>query len=113
MKRCPIVLVLAVLVLRPGALRAQEDPAHAELRKMKAQLVEVVNKGEFDAVLPFLDQDVVVTWLDGRVSKGPKEVRAYLDEMTKGPDRKVESFKTNPTVDELTHLYGNTGVAYG
>jgi ketosteroid isomerase-like protein len=116
MKRCRIVLVVGALVLLTGALRAQEgkeDPAHDELRKMKAQLVEAVNKPDFDAALTHLDKDVVVTWLDGRVSKGPKEVREYLDRMTKGPDRKVESFKTDPTVDDLTHLYGNTGVAFG
>src|SRR5262249_46123068 len=35
------------------------------------------------------------------------------DKMMKGPKRVVESISINPTVDELTHLYGDTGVAFG
>ncbi len=116
MKRCRIVLVLGTFFLLPGLLWPQdtkEDPAHADLRKLKTQLVEALNKGDVDALLVHLDKDVIVTWMDGRVSKGPKEVREYYERMTKGPDRVVESFQADPTVEELTHLYGNTGVAYG
>jgi ketosteroid isomerase-like protein len=121
MKRCEIVLGVLILgaLLLVGRLGAQdekdkkEDPVHDELRALKKQLVEAVNKKDYDTVMSYLAADVVVTWLDSRVSKGPKEVRAYLDEMTKGEKPMVVSFKIEPTVDELTHLYGKTGVAFG
>jgi ketosteroid isomerase-like protein len=91
----------------------KEDPAHEELRALKRELEDASNKGDIDGVLARLDKDVVVTWLNGEVSLKPEGVRAYLERMTKGPNRAVNSFKTFPTVDDLTHLYGDTGVAYG
>lgn len=112
--------LLGVLVLLP--LRAgdeppgdKEDPAHEELRDLRKQLVEAVNKNDIDALLKLLDENVVVTWLDGRVSRGHKEVRAYIEEMLQGPNRKVERYESHPEVAELTHLYadGKVGVAYG
>jgi uncharacterized protein (TIGR02246 family) len=95
--------------------KEKEDPAHEELRAFRKQLVEAVNKGDIDALLELLDENVVVHWLDGRVSSGPKEVKAYIEEMLKGPNRKVERYETNPEVTELTHLYGDgkIGVVYG
>jgi ketosteroid isomerase-like protein len=76
-------------------------------------MVEAVNKNDVDALLTHLDKDIVVTWMDGRVSRGPAEVREYIERMTKGPDRKVAAYTTEVEVDDLTHLYGDTGVAYG
>jgi ketosteroid isomerase-like protein len=56
----------------------------------------------------------VVTWQNAEVSRGREGVRAYLTRMTSGPDRIVARFQTNPTVDELTILYGgDTGIAFG
>jgi uncharacterized protein (TIGR02246 family) len=114
-----LLFVTAWLILTPvqaqekGAGTAQEDPAHEELRRMKRQLVEASNKGDFDRVLTLLDQNVIVTWQNGEVSRGPNQVKAYLERMTKGPNRIVDRFETNPEVADLTHLYGDTGVAYG
>jgi uncharacterized protein (TIGR02246 family) len=115
MKRCWFVLAVGAACLLPGPAVPQEkeDPAHEELRALKRELTAAVNKGDVDAVLSHLDKDVVVTWLNGEVSRGPAGVREYYDRMTKGPQRKVESFATDPTVEELTHLYGNSGIAYG
>ena len=72
-----------------------------------------VNQNDLDALLPLLDKNVIVTWMNGEVSRGPEGVRAYYDRMMKGDKRIVESVTINPEVDELTHLYGDTGVAFG
>jgi uncharacterized protein (TIGR02246 family) len=90
-----------------------EDPAHEELRTLRREMVEAVNKNDLDALLSHLDKNVVVTWMDGRVSRGPQGVREYIEKMTKGESRKVDSHSTEAEVDELTHLFGNTGVATG
>jgi uncharacterized protein (TIGR02246 family) len=109
--------VLAAITLLPA--RAQEakppaeDPAHEELRTLRRQLVEAINKNDLDALLTHLTPDVVATWMDGRVSHGPQGVRQYIEMMTKGENRKVNSYKTEAEVDELTHLYGDTGIATG
>lgn len=111
------LVVLALLALSSAQAQeskpAPEDPAHEELRSLRRQMVEAINKNDLDALVTHLDKDIVVTWMDGQVSRGPQGVREYIERMTKGPNRKVNSFKTEPEVDELTHLYGDTGVATG
>jgi len=109
-----LLLVVALpLRARDQGVPSKEDPIHEELRALRKQLVDASNKNDVEGILAVLDKDVVVTWMNGEVSRGPKEVREYLERMTKGPNRKVERFETNPEVAELTHLYGDTGVAYG
>jgi ketosteroid isomerase-like protein len=76
-------------------------------------MVAAINKGDLDALLTHLDKDIVVTWMDGEVSRKPEGVREYIERMTKGPNRKVNSYSTEVEVDDLTHLYGETGVAFG
>lgn len=90
-----------------------ENPAHEQLRTLRREMVEAINKNDIDALLTHLDKDVVATWMDGRVSRGPQGVKEYIEKMTKGDNRKVNSYKTDAEVDELTHLYGDTGVATG
>jgi uncharacterized protein (TIGR02246 family) len=112
-------LALLWFALTPAAAQDKSDPnkehpAHQELRAMRDALIEVVNKHDLDRLLTFLDDDVVVTWQNGEVSRGPKEVRAYYERMMQGPNRVVESVTIAPHVDTLTHLYGdNAGVAHG
>jgi uncharacterized protein (TIGR02246 family) len=112
-----LLAVFAMGALLPAPVQTgkptREDPAHEELRALRGQMVEAINKNDIDALLTHLDKDVVVTWMDASVSRGPKGVKEYIEKMTKGPDRKVESHSTDAEVDELTHLYGDTGVATG
>lgn len=117
------LLIVAALLFAPGFVGhgmskdekpPPEDPAHNELRAVMKEMVEAIDKNDFDALLTRLDKDVVVTWMDGKVSRGPAEVKAYLEEKTKGPNAVVKSYKTEPTADELSHLYGdNTAIAFG
>jgi ketosteroid isomerase-like protein len=116
-KRMPLVVAVACFLLAPAngqeGKPAAEDPAHEELRALRRELVEAVNKSDLEGLLGHLDPSVIVTWLNGEVSRNPEEVRAYYDRMMKGPRPIVKSITIDPTVEELTHLYGNTGVAYG
>jgi uncharacterized protein (TIGR02246 family) len=112
-----VLMALAAGTFAPA--RAQEgkpppeDPAHEQLRALRRAMVTAINANDTDALLTHLDKDIVVTWMDGRVSRGPQGVRDYIDQMTKGASRKVNSYQTEAEVDDLTHLYGDTGVAFG
>ena len=112
-----LLLALAAAALAAGKAREgkppPEDPAHEQLRTLRREMVDAINKQDIDARLTHLDKNIVVTWMDGQVSKGPQGVRKYIEKMTKGENRKVKSYKTEAEVDDLTHLYGNTGVAFG
>jgi uncharacterized protein (TIGR02246 family) len=100
----------------PGgkAAAAGENPAHNELRALRDGLLAATNKGDVDAMLSFCHPNIRFTTPDGRVHRGHDGVRKYLDEMMKGPNAYVKSFKADVNVDELTILYGDdTGIATG
>lgn len=114
------ILLCAALAVLFGMLPAawsqtKEDPAHDELRALLKEVLTAYNKGDLDTLLAALDDEVVVTWQNGKVNKGPKAVKAYYEEMTKGPKRVVEKSTINPVPDELVILYndGKTAVAWG
>jgi ketosteroid isomerase-like protein len=109
---------LAVLLIGGGLsdVRAQpaEDPAHAQLRALRDDLLDAVNKRDMDRVLRHLHPDVVVTWQNAEVSRRPEGVRAYLARMLEGPSSIVRSFNTSVSIEELTILHGgDAGIVFG
>ncbi|CAN5852646.1 hypothetical protein BH11VER1_BH11VER1_15170 [soil metagenome] len=93
---------------------AGENPAHLELRVFRDGLLAAINKGDNEATLPFLHPNVVITWLDGEVSRGHAGVRAYHERVMTGPGKIVESFTCTVNVDELSILYpGDMAVCFG
>lgn len=110
-----LVLVLSSAVLVWSAAAAEENEAmHNELRALRGGLLEAINSGDIARQLPFLHPDVVVTWHNAEVSRGRDGVRAYYDRMVQGPEKMVEKFTAELTVDELTILHGgDTGISFG
>jgi ketosteroid isomerase-like protein len=113
-----LLLVCASFLFTFSALADEppkEDPAHGELRTVRVSLLQAVNKNDVDAILSHLHKNVVVTWMDGTVSRHQDGVRSYYDRMMKGEQRVVDTVTINPVVDELSILYGggNTAVAFG
>lgn len=116
MKCRAIVLAVGLGLLGlagPARSQAKEDPAHEELRTLFKEMVSAYNKGDYDKLMTHLDDQVVIIWQNATVNRGPAAVRAYFDEMLKGPNKRVQSSTIEPEVEELTHLYGDTGVAFG
>jgi uncharacterized protein (TIGR02246 family) len=111
------VLTCAVWLLAPSIFAvqpAQEDPVHGELRTFRDAIIDAVNKNDRDRLLTFLHKNVVVTWMDGEVSRGREGVKAYYDRMMTGDQRIVDSVQIQPTVDELSIVYGGTtAIAFG
>src|SRR4051812_7027966 len=113
-------LTWMLVLFAPGLLFAQvtnsatENPAHQELRQLRDGLVAAMNKGDLEGTLKFLHTNCVITWHNAEVSRGHEGVRAYFNRVMTGPNKIVESFHCQPTVDELTILYGdNVGICYG
>lgn len=114
MKRIIIaVLLCACSLARP--LFAEENKAtHDELRALRDSLLDALNKQDVEKLLSHLHKNVIVTWQDGSVCRGHNGFRTYYNRMMTGPDRVVQKFDTQVSVDELTILYGdNTGIAFG
>jgi ketosteroid isomerase-like protein len=88
-----------------------DDPTQA-INLLRHELVESFNKGDLDRLLSHLDPDVVITWQNGEVCRGPAAVRAYYDKMMTGPQRRVEKVSADPKVDDR-HVYGDWAVSWG
>lgn len=99
---------------KKAAGKEKEDPAHAELRALRKSLVEAVNKLDIEAILANCDSDVVLTAQHAEFARGHDGLKKYLEKFVKGPDKILESYKVEPTVDSLSILHGDdTAIAYG
>lgn len=125
------LLVLAVPLLAAASLRAQvpapdapsaataapapagAEATHEALRALKKCVVDAVAAGDVDKLSSLLAREVVVTWQNAEVCRGPAAVKAYYERMMKGPSKVVEQVSVAPEVDTLSILYGSTAIAYG
>jgi uncharacterized protein (TIGR02246 family) len=101
----------AAATTQPAAGVTTPDPTQA-IGQMREQMVDAFNKGDLDRLLSHLDPDVVVTWQNGEVCRGPEAVRAYYNKMMTGPDKRVEKVSADPKVDDR-HVYGDWAVSWG
>jgi hypothetical protein len=103
----------AGLVLAPVGAAADTkervNPARGEVRRIFDQIKDAINDKKPDAVIDHLHPDVVVTWMDGKVSHGRKEVKAYLDELLTAPNSRLESLHVDPVQDGQPELIGVEG----
>jgi ketosteroid isomerase-like protein len=116
MKKNLILIALVLTGITAGIARADSavEATHNELRTLRDNLMDAVNKGDIERELTFLTTNVVVTWHNAEVSRGRSGVREYYNRMMNGPEKVVSEFHAEINVDELTILYGeNTGIAFG
>jgi ketosteroid isomerase-like protein len=86
--------------------------ADAAITRLREGLVDSFQKGDIDRLISHLDKDVVATWQNGEVSRGPEAVRAYYNKMMTGEDRVVREVRAKPEVLGR-HVYGDTAVSWG
>jgi len=119
----PIVFAFVIALQIASSARGQPTPASSQpvtdpdptraIGLLREELVEAFNKGEVDRLLSHLDPDVVVTWQNAEVCRGPQAVRAFYERMLVGPNRVVRRISAKPTVDDR-HVYDNNwAVSWG
>jgi ketosteroid isomerase-like protein len=91
-------------VTEPDGLRA--------IHLLRGELVDSFNKGDVERLMSHLDPDVVITWQNAEVCRGPQAVKAYYGRMMSGPNRIVSELSANPVVDDR-HVYGDWAVSWG
>src|SRR6476620_7367796 len=87
-----------------GKLEGKDyDSARAELKALREEVTDAINKGDTDRLLKHVHPDVIMTAPNADpaalVSRGHKGVKAYYDQMLTGPDRKADKVTINPTVE--------------
>jgi ketosteroid isomerase-like protein len=116
MKKLLALLVLTLAFVLP-AWSEPEAPkndaeATAAITQLREGLVTGLKNGDIESLLKYLDPQVVVTWQNGEVCKGPAEVREFYKRMMTGPKRIVQEIQSNPEVIGR-HVYGDWAVAWG
>jgi ketosteroid isomerase-like protein len=90
---------------------ADVDAARA-IDQLRAGLIAAFNRQDVDGLLALLAPDVVVTWQNAEVCRGPGEVRAYYDRMMRADRPVVAKVSADPVVDGR-QLYGDWALSYG
>ena len=110
-----IAIALVFQITPAHAVELPMDPDHVELRALGKTLIEGIEKGDMDLIEPVLHPNVVVTWQDGQVCKGPAAIRKFYADMAAKSKKTFQGYKVRPTADEPTILYSGAtaGVAYG
>src|SRR3954451_13129626 len=87
-----MMALLWVVLIHCAAAQAQTtkpvtdaDPL-AAINRLRAEMIDAFNKGDVDRLMSHVDPDVVATWQNGEVCRGPAAVRAYYDKMMTGPN---------------------------
>jgi ketosteroid isomerase-like protein len=91
---------------------ASADEAAAAITRLREGLVTSFNKGDVEGLLTYLDPDVVVTWQNGEICRGPEAIRAFYARMMTGDKRVVREIKSEPEVLGR-HVYGDWAVSWG
>lgn len=108
-----MALLIGAVTLRAQTTRAVSEPdATAAIGALRGELIDSFNKADLPRLLSHLDDDVVVTWQNGEVCRGPDQVKQYYDKMMTGPDRRVESASADPKVTDR-HVYGDWALSWG
>ena len=92
-------------------VQAAEDPTHAELRKLRLELVAAIEQGDIDAVIRHVDPDVVVTWQNSEVCRGRQGLKDFFEKSGKDS---FKGYKVPPTPDDPAILHGgDMGISAG
>jgi ketosteroid isomerase-like protein len=86
--------------------------ASAAITQLREGLIDSFVKADVDQLLTFLDPDVVVTWQNAEVCRGPEAVRAYYQRMMTGPNRIVREVKASPEVIGR-NVYDDWAISWG
>ncbi len=106
-----ILLLAATAVAQPPPPSAATDASTA-ITQLRTGLVESFVKNDIDRLITYLDPDVVVTWQNGEVCRGPEAVRTYYQRMMTGENRIVREVKAEPEVLGR-HVYGDWALSWG
>ena len=107
-----LLCIFAVLCSAQDAPPPSGEDANAAINRLREGLVTSFKKGDIDTLLTYLDPDVVVTWQNAEVCRGPEAVRAFYQRMMKGERPIVREIKSDPEVLGR-QLHGDVAISWG
>ncbi len=110
-----LLYLLFLLLPGPGsALAADADPYAADrqaLIRLFREMEASINAQDVDRMVAQMHPQATVTWLNGEVSRGHDEIRAYYNRMVKGEQRILDRYLTTAKLGAHARFFGNGEVA--
>ena len=98
----------------PASEAVDVQAIHNELRAVRDAMLDAWKRRDIDALLSHVDPDVVVTWQNGSVNRGPEAIRKFYNEMLVGKGSVLSNIESTLAVDDLSVLHGtDTAIAFG
>lgn len=108
---CTFFLCLAAAGMAPAA---ETDPHAADrqaLIKLFREMEASINAQDVERMVAQMHPQATVTWLNGEVSRGHDEIRAYYQRMVKGDQRILDRYLTTARVGAPARFFSNGEVA--
>jgi hypothetical protein len=109
------ILFSLFLFVAPAAVAAVDNDPHAADRqaliKLFREMEAGINAQDVERMIAQMHPLVTVTWLNGEVSRGHDEVRAYYQKMVKGEKRFLDRYLTTAKLGNPARFFGNGEVA--
>ncbi|SBT05269.1 conserved exported hypothetical protein [Candidatus Accumulibacter aalborgensis] len=110
-----LLCVLLLLLLAPCSVLAVDADPHAADRqaliKLFREIEASINAQDVDRMVAQMHPQATVTWLNGEVSRGHEEIKAYYHRMLKGDQRILDRYLTGARLGAPAHFFGNGDVA--
>ncbi|OYY93663.1 MAG: hypothetical protein B7Y41_10445 [Hydrogenophilales bacterium 28-61-23] len=113
----PMLMIFAMPIMAQSqALADALDPHAADreaLIKVFHEIEAGINDQNVERMVAQMTPDATVTWLNGEVSRGHDEIRAYYQRMVKGKDRILDKYTTAAKIGAHARFFGDVAVADG
>lgn len=113
----PLFMVIALPIVATGPSLADATDPHAADRealiKVFHEMEAAINDQNVERMVAQMTPDATVTWLNGEVSRGHDQIRAYYQRMVKGPERILDKYTTAAKIGAHARFFGDVAVADG
>lgn len=111
------LFLLLALIFSAGPSHADAPDPHAADRealiKVFHEMEAAINDQNVERMVAQMTPDATVTWLNGEVSRGHDQIRAYYQRMVKGPERILDKYTTAARIGAHARFFGDVAVADG
>ena len=104
-------LLFPLLVMRAVAADDPHAEDRKELLKVFREIEAGINAQSVDRMVTQMAPEATVTWLNGEVSRGHDQIKAYYNKMVRGEKRILDKYVTAAKVGAPAKFYGNGDVA--
>jgi len=114
-----LIRMTALLLALYGPLQVQAqaadslDAERTVLREKLALIETALNEGAFEKILPLLDENVVIVFLNGEVVRGIDQVRAYFEKTLGSSSPILSDYSTRAQVGAPARFIGDMALADG